>query len=141
MSTTYAVEAYDLGSGRLALARSGASCELTIFDLASGAALPSAALGRLGCKWVTALRFSPAGDRVAVAFQTGAGDGYRFTVIDTADGRPVRAETESWQGNGSDADQSALAELAWMPDGTVRAIIVKVGSGSYQLVDISVPGS
>jgi hypothetical protein len=135
------LEAYDLGGGRLALARSGAACELSIFDLASGDVLPSAALGTLGCEWVTALRFSPSGDRVAAAFQTGAGDGYRFAVIDTATGRAVRADNQGWRGDGSDADQSAMAELAWQPDGTVRAMIVRIGSGSNELVGVGLPGS
>jgi hypothetical protein len=133
------IEATDLSSGKLATTNPRSPCAVRIIDVVSGRVV-DASLEALSCKWITALRFSPSRDRLAVAYQTGVGAGYRFAVVDTARGDLV-AENDGWPSSGKDKDQGATAELTWLNDRDIRALIVPTGPGDNRLVDITFPAS
>lgn len=126
------VEAADVGGNLLVLARAQDPCTPAVFDLGSGEVVTDAPMARLGCTAVTGLRISPAADRVAVTYLAGRTGDQRLAVAGTADGA-ILSDTLVRPAAGK---EQPLVEVGWLSSREVRALVVPVGPGTHQLVDV-----
>jgi hypothetical protein len=130
------IQAADLVGHRLVLARAAAPCTLPVLDTGDNRTVGQIRLASLGCTYVSAVRISPGGDRVAVTYDTAGGAlGTRLAVVSTADGAVLADQKIDMTERGPKAKRvdQMIVDLAWQDDRVLRGAVVPIGEGTQQL--------
>ncbi|MFI5934986.1 hypothetical protein [Actinoplanes sp. NPDC051494] len=121
--------AVDLAGDRLALVDRVNPCQTRVLSLADGRTVGGSALPLDGCTRITAVRLSPDGLKLAVAYETRGSR--RLLVEQVATGMPLVSPYRT----GTNEDRSVLA---WQDDATVTAVDVPEGQENQQLRPLTI---